>query len=98
MRAVWLTEFGGPEVLVAREAPDPVAGRGQALIEVAFAGITFVETQIRAGGFGPIRVEPPMIPGNGVGGVVISVGAESDQWLVGKRVVSSTGGSGGYAE
>ncbi|KWX01898.1 Quinone oxidoreductase [Carbonactinospora thermoautotrophica] len=39
-----------------------------------------------------------MIPGNGVGGVVTAVGAAADEGLVGKRVVSSTGGSGGYAE
>jgi NADPH:quinone reductase len=38
------------------------------------------------------------IPGNGVGGVVSSVGAGADGDLIGKRVVSGTGGSGGYAE
>jgi NADPH2:quinone reductase len=65
MRAVWLTEFGRPEVLVAGDAPDPVAGPGQAVVEVAFANITFVETQFRAGGFGPFEAKPPMIPGNG---------------------------------
>jgi NADPH2:quinone reductase len=98
MRAVWLKEFGGPEVLVAADAPDPLAGPGQALIEVAFANITFVETQFRAGGLGPFKAELPMIPGNGVGGVVTSVGAGIDPGLVSRRVVSSTGGSGGYAE
>lgn len=98
MHAVWLKDFGGPEVLVAGEAPEPVAGPGQALIEVAFANITFVETQFRASGFGPYKAELPMIPGNGVGGVVASVGTAVDRALVGRRVVSSTGGSGGYAE
>ena len=39
-----------------------------------------------------------MILGNGVGGVVTAVGADVDAALVGKRVVTSTGGSGGYAE
>jgi NADPH2:quinone reductase len=39
-----------------------------------------------------------MIPGNDIGGVVASVGVETDERLVGKRVVASTGGSGGYAE
>ncbi|MEV6864590.1 zinc-binding dehydrogenase [Streptosporangium subroseum] len=97
MRAVWLREFGGPEVLVAESTPDPVAGPGQMLIEVAFANITFVEAQIRAGA-GPFKVELPMIPGNGVGGVVTSVGTEADRGLIGRRVVSGTGGSGGYAE
>jgi NADPH2:quinone reductase len=98
MRAVWLKEFGDPDVLVAGDAPDPVAGQGQALIEVAFANITFVETQFRATGAGPYKAELPMILGNGVGGVVIAVGADVDAALVGKRVVTSTGGSGGYAE
>jgi NADPH2:quinone reductase len=95
---VWLTAFGGPEVLVAAPAPEPVPGPGQVLIQVAFANITFVETQFRASGIGPFKVELPMIPGNGVGGVVASVGSGVDAGLLGKRVVSSTGGSGGYAE
>jgi NADPH:quinone reductase len=98
MRAVWLREFGGPEVLVPGAAPDPVAGPGQVLVEVAFANITFVETQFRAGVPGPFRARPPVIPGNGVGGVVGAVGAGVDPGLVGQRVVTATGGSGGYAE
>lgn len=97
MRAVWLKKFGGPETLVAGEAPDPAAGTGQALIEVSFANITFVETQVRAGS-APFPVTLPTIPGNGVGGVVAFVGPGTDEALIGERVVSSTGGSGGYAE
>jgi NADPH:quinone reductase len=88
MKAVWLEEFGGPEVLVAADASDPVPGPGQALIEVSFANITFVETMFRASGFGPFETELPMIPGNGIGGVVASVGVETDERLVGKRVVA----------
>ncbi|AXB45007.1 zinc-binding dehydrogenase [Amycolatopsis albispora] len=87
MRAVWMREFGEPGVLVAGEAPEPVPGPGEVLIDVAFANITYVETQFRRTGFGPFRVKPPVIPGNGVGGM-----------LDGKRVVSSLRGSGGYAE
>ena len=98
MRAVWLKEFGGPEVLVTDQAPDPAPGPGQALIEVVFANITFVETQFRANGVGPFKPELPMIPGNGVGGLVTAVGPGADAALVGRRVVSGTGGSGGYAE
>jgi NADPH2:quinone reductase len=97
MRAVWLKEFGGPDVLLAGEAPDPVAGPGQALIDVTFANITFVETQLRAGG-GPFKPELPTIPGNGIGGVVTAVGEGVDGELIGKRVVTSLNGSGGYAE
>lgn len=91
-----MREFGGPEVLVAGEAPEPVAGPGQVVIQVAYAGITFVETMIRATGFGEPKL--PMILGNGVGGLVSAVGQDVDPGLTGKRVISSTGGSGGYAE
>ncbi len=98
MRTVWLREFGGPEVLVAGTAPDPVPGHGQVLISVAYASITYVETQFRRSGFGPNAAELPVIPGNGVGGVVAAVGDDVAADLVGRRVVASMGGSGGYAE
>jgi NADPH2:quinone reductase len=98
MRAVWLREFGGPEVLVLGEAPDPVAGPGQVVVDVEFANTTFVETQFRATGNGPFAGSLPMIPGNGVGGVVAAVGDGVDADLLGERVITSTGGSGGYAE
>ncbi|HEV7721589.1 MAG TPA: zinc-binding dehydrogenase [Iamia sp.] len=88
MRAVWMDEIGGPEVLVARETPDPVPGPDEVLVEVEVASITFVETQVR-GGRGPFPATPPVIPGNGVGGTVPALG--------GRRVVTTTGGSGGYA-
>ena len=100
MRAVWLKEFGPPEALVPGEAPDPVPGAGQVVVAVAFANITFVETQVRAGR-SPFPLPPgalPMIPGNGVGGVVAATGNGADAALTGRRVVSGTGGRGGYAE
>ncbi|MGR6322785.1 zinc-binding dehydrogenase [Micromonospora soli] len=98
MRAVWLRQFGGPEVLVPGPAPEPVPGPGQVLIEVAHANLTFVETMFRATGFGPFGRDLPVIPGNGVGGVIAEVGPGVDRSLVGRRVVSGTGGTGGYAE
>lgn len=95
-----MKEFGAPNVLVPADLPDPVAGPGQVLIDVATASITFVETQVRAGNPPSPAMAPqlPVIPGNGVGGVVSSVGAGIEATLLGKRVVTSTGGSGGYAE
>jgi NADPH2:quinone reductase len=100
VRAVLVSEFGPPEVLVPTELPDPVAAPGQALIDVELANITFIEIQLRAGKAPHPSMEPrlPMIPGNGVGGVVAAVGEGEDAALVGARVISSTGGSGGYAE
>ncbi|MGC0311752.1 zinc-binding dehydrogenase [Kitasatospora acidiphila] len=98
MRAIWLKQFGDPSVLVPGTAPDPVPGAGEVLVAVEFANITFVETQFRATGAGPFRAELPMIPGNGVAGTVTAVGPGADPALLGRRVVTGTGGSGGYAE
>ena len=98
MRAVWLRKFGTPAELHVEHTPEPApVPPGTALVDVAYANITFVETQVRAGN-GPFRPTLPTIPGNGVGGVVRAVGDGVDPALVGTRVVGSTGGSGGYAE
>jgi NADPH2:quinone reductase len=100
MRAVVLSEFGPPQNLAAAEVPDPVPGPDQALIDVYFANITFVETQVRAGRPPNPAMLPslPAVLGNGVGGVVVSVGAHADPALAGRQVITTTGGSGGYAE
>ncbi len=97
MRVVWLREFGPPGVLVSGTAPDPVVGPGQVLVDVDLVNVTFVETQVRAGN-GPFPVSLPMVPGNGVGGNVAAVGEGVSAGLVGALVVTSTGGSGAYAE
>jgi NADPH2:quinone reductase len=100
VRAVILQEFGPPDVLVAGEAPEPSAGANEVVIDVEFANVTFVETQIRAGTPPNPAMLPslPTIPGSGVGGVVAAVGPGVDVDLIGRRVVASLGGSGGYAE
>src|SRR5579862_6348647 len=100
MRAVLLRRFGEPAELTVAEVADPVAGPGQVVITVGFASITFVETQIRSGHPPVPAMAPvlPVIPGNGVGGIVSAVGTGADPALLGRRVVSTTGGSGGYAE
>ena len=98
VRAVWWNRIGPPDVLVAGEAPDPRPGARQVLIRVAVAGITFIETQVRAGRSPRQSVVPPAILGNGVGGTVVEVGDDVDPDLVGRRVVSALDGSGGYAE
>lgn len=95
-----MREFGPPEVLVPADAPDPVAGAGEALVDVEVVNVTFVETQVRAGTPPNPAMAPrlPAVIGNGVGGRVVAVGAGADPALVGTRAVTSTGGSGGYAE
>lgn len=97
MRAAQVKAFGGPEVLLPVEIPDPVPGPGEVLIDVAYADTIFVETQIR-GGWGRefFPVTPPYVPGGGVSGVVTALGADvADEWL-GRRVTAFVTGS--YAE
>lgn len=100
MRAVVLSQFGPPENLVAADVPDPTAGPEQVVVDVSIAGITFVETQVRAGRSPNPAMAPPLpaILGNGVGGVVAAVGASADPAMIGRRVITTTGGRGGYAE
>lgn len=105
MRAVEVTKFGGPEVLAIREVPDPVAGPGQAVIDVSAADVLFVDAAIRSGwGKEWFTVAPPYIAGNGVAGTVSAVGDDVDESWVGRRVLAQTGENdgmtptGGYAE
>ncbi|HJX43173.1 MAG TPA: Zn-dependent oxidoreductase [Geodermatophilus sp.] len=44
MRAVWITRFGGPEVMDVVDLPDPVPADGQQLYEVSAAGVTLADT------------------------------------------------------
>ncbi|GAA4075633.1 zinc-binding dehydrogenase [Nonomuraea soli] len=99
MRVVQVARFGGPEVLVPGEAPDPVAGAGQVVVEVAVAGITFVETQIRRG-VDEWHARPPLphVPGGLVAGRVGAVGPGVDPAWLGRRVIADLGESGGFAE
>lgn len=99
MRVVRVERFGGPEVLVTREVPDPVAGPGQVVVDVSVADTLFVETAIRSGVARQwFPVEPPYVPGGAVGGRVLSVGEGVDSGWAGRHVVAHTGGGGGYAE
>ncbi|WP_330253535.1 zinc-binding dehydrogenase [Nocardia sp. NBC_00565] len=107
MRAVHATEFGRPEVLSVREVPEPVAGPGQVVVDVAAADVMFLDVQLRSGwGTEFFKLEPPYVPGGAVAGVVATVGPDVDPSWVGKRVVTDTAASGigggqpigGYAE
>ncbi|NVJ21737.1 zinc-binding dehydrogenase [Myxococcus sp. AM011] len=99
MRAIQVSRFGGPEVLEPCEVPEPKPGADEVLIDVAFADIIFVETQIRSGwGREFFKMEPPYVPGFGVGGTVRAVGQGVDPGWVGRRVIANTEQHGGYAE
>jgi NADPH2:quinone reductase len=100
MRAVWLTGYGDPAVLQVRDTDEPAAGPDEVVIDVAAVSISFIETMVRSGAMASRSggLEPPYIPGNGVGGTVTAAGSDVDGAWIGRRVVSTTGGTGGYAE
>jgi NADPH:quinone reductase len=97
--AIVVRRFGGPEVLepTLLELGEP--GPGRVTIAVELASVTFVETQLRAGRAPRPEMAPqlPWVPGNGVAGTVAALGEGVEAALPGARVVSTTGGSGGYA-
>jgi NADPH:quinone reductase len=98
MRAVQAARFGGPEVMETIEVPDLVAGAGQVVVGVSVADVLFVDTQIRRGLHRAyFTVEPPYVPGAGVAGDVIGIGAGVDPGWLGRRVVTAPK-RGGYAE
>lgn len=86
MRAVQITEFGGPEVLRVLELPDPVPGDGLELVEVTSAGVNYADTHQVEDSY-LSRSELPLVPGTEV------VGTLQD----GTRVAAFAMG-GGYAE
>jgi NADPH:quinone reductase len=98
VRAVVVREFGSPRVLEPAEVEEVRAGPGEVVIDVEFANVTFVETQVRAGKPPHPSMLPalPAILGNGVGGVV--AGDAPAGAGAGRQVVASLNGTGGYAE
>ncbi|HQY34162.1 quinone oxidoreductase [Actinotalea sp.] len=100
MRVIQATAAGGPEVLSVVEAPEPVAGPGQLLVEVAAAGVNFIDTYRRSGLY-PMAF--PHVVGSEGAGVVLAVGpsagdATGPATAVGDRVAWLAGTAGSYAE
>ncbi|WP_228001543.1 quinone oxidoreductase family protein [Nocardia australiensis] len=97
MQAIVMTGVGGPDVLVAREAPTPHPGVGELVIRAEAIPVLFPETKLRSGEF-PLAVEPPLVFGFQAAGVVTEVGPDVDAGLIGQRVAVATTGFGAYAE
>jgi len=73
MRVVAVKRYGDPEVLEAREMPDPQVNSGEVLIRVKAAGVNFADLMQRMGIY-PGVPKPPFVPGFEVAGVVEKVG------------------------
>jgi NADPH2:quinone reductase len=83
MEAMIVEKPGSPTELRLAEVPDPVPGPGEILVEVAYAGVGFVDTLFRAGAF---ALPLPLIPGIEVAGRVRAVGPGVDRFAPGDRV------------
>jgi NADPH2:quinone reductase len=87
VRAIQISEFGGPEVLCEVELAEPEPGAGEVLVKVSRVGINFADTHSRENTYlAPARL--PLVPGTEVAGTRVDTG---------ERVVALTG-TGGYAE
>ena len=76
MKAVGVTEFGGPEVLHIVDLPDPEAGPGEMRIRVHAAAVSPTDTFLRIGvqGAQPKDMPPPYVPGMDAAGVLEQIG------------------------
>ncbi len=96
MRAVVITQPGGPEVLRLEEVPDPVPGAGEVLVKVAAAGLNRADVLQRQGHYPPPPGSPPY-PGMECSGEIVELGPGVTGWQVGDEVCALLGG-GAYAE
>lgn len=96
MKAVEITAHGGPEVLQSINRPMPIAGHGEVVIKLAYAGVNRPDALQRAGLYNP----PPTasdLPGLEGAGEVVAVGDGVTNLSVGDMVCALLPG-GGYAE
>jgi NADPH:quinone reductase len=96
VRAIEISEPGGPDVLRLVTRPMPTPGVGEVLIQVEAAGVNYPDTLQRRGGYRP-PTGASDIPGLEVAGTIAEVGRDADSWHTGDRVCALLAG-GGYAD
>ena len=94
MKAIQVSEVGGPEVLKLVDLPTPEPKPNEALVQIKAAGVNFVDVYFREGRY-PANV--PFVPGMEAAGIVVSAGSEVKNVKPGDRV-AYTGVLGSYAE
>src|SRR5262245_15499385 len=98
MKAILLTGFGGIDVLRYGDAPDPVAGPGDVVVDVYAASVNAADYKMRLGSYSDLKF--PHILGRDFSGVVSAVGVGVDDLKLGDAVFGVTlpGTEGAYAE
>jgi putative PIG3 family NAD(P)H quinone oxidoreductase len=97
MRAVVITQAGGPEYLAVRARPAPRPSSGQVLVRVRATALNRADILQREGRYPPPPGAPADIPGLEFAGEVVECGSGATRWPVGARVFGITGG-GAHAE
>jgi NADPH2:quinone reductase len=88
MKAMVCERFGGPEVIVERDLPDPPQpGAGEIQVGIEARGVQYVDVLMLAGKY-QFRPEPPFIPGGEAAGHVVAVGPDVTSFAVGDAVMS----------
>jgi len=94
VKAIRVTELGGPDVLALRDVPEPDAGPGEARVRIHVTGVNYVDVYHRTG----LYPKPlPFTPGMEGAGVVEAVGQDVHEVAVGDRVAWAMH-PGSYAE
>src|SRR5450631_400119 len=95
MRAVVVQQTGGPEVLRTQDLPSPQAGPGELLVDVAAAGVNFIDVYHRTGAY---PLPTPFVVGSEGAGVVSAVGSGVSGYREGDHIAWAMVPGAGYAE
>lgn len=96
MRAIQVSQFGGPEVLHLVDLPDPQPGPEQVVVRIHAVGVNPVDTYIRSGAYGQRPL--PYTPGTDAAGEILRIGSEIQDWKPGDRCYLTGSQTGTYAE
>jgi NADPH:quinone reductase-like Zn-dependent oxidoreductase len=98
MKAAFIEQFGGPEVIKYGDVPDPVAGPGEVVVDVVAASINGADWKVRSGQYAQATF--PLVLGRDFSGVVAALGSGVDDLALGDAVfgVLEAGREGAYAE